>query len=101
MIDKLPLIEDMERARTIAEQARILLRVPDAIILKYQHVFEAACGRLGFVEGEHFIAMRVSVLHAVRGPDGKLPEKFRVELDGMMQHFAGLDAGLADATTEV
>lgn len=53
-------------------RARILLVVPDAVLLKYRSQFEAACRRAGFQIGIDFIACRRAAFHATRRADGVL-----------------------------
>lgn len=70
----LPILRQMHDAETDQERARLLLQCPDAILLKYRSAFEAACLRARFDIGVEFIAWRCVTFHAVRLPDGNLPD---------------------------
>lgn len=71
----LPLLRQMHDAETDQERARLLLQCPDAILLKYRSAFEAACQRARFDAGVQFITWRYAAWHAVRLPDGNLPDQ--------------------------
>lgn len=67
----LPIIREMHDAATDEERAKVLLIVSDAVLMKYRHVFEAACEHAGFECGLEWINVRRAAWHAVRGPDGR------------------------------
>lgn len=66
----LPIIRQMHDAADDRVRARLLLEVPDTILMRHREVFEAACRRAGFDLGLQFIDMRRAGWHAVRGSDG-------------------------------
>lgn len=72
--DKLPIIAQLHNAVDDRERARILLQCPDAVLMKYREVFEAACRRAQFELGEQYIAWRRAGWHAVRNAEGRLPD---------------------------
>lgn len=70
----LPIIEQMHNAEDNRARARILLRCPDMVLIKYREVFDAACRRAGFEAGSDFIELRRSTWHAIRDADGRLDD---------------------------
>lgn len=66
----LPVIRQMLDAENDRERAQILLIVPDAVLMKYRPVFEAACRRARFDAGLTFIDWRRAGWHAVRDANG-------------------------------
>jgi len=74
MIDAMmPILRELYEARDEHVVADCLLRMPDAVVLKYQRPIEASCRRAGFARGAEFVALRVSLMQAVRNSAGGLP----------------------------
>ncbi|QPC87399.1 hypothetical protein GA830_12100 [Mesorhizobium sp. NBSH29] len=72
MDTRLPIIRQMMDADSDRDRAQVLLQVPDAVLMKYRTVFEEACQRSGFAQGQFYIDIRRACWHAVRAPDGLL-----------------------------
>jgi len=92
----LPILRQLHDADGDRARADTLLRMPDSVMLKYHDVIDAACRRAGFETGSKFLAVRVSLLLAVRGGDGQpradlaaLADQFRIA----MAEFAGASHG--------
>ena len=86
----LPIIRQMHDAADDRERALVLLSVSDAVLMKYRHVFEAACRRARFDAGVEFVAWRRAAWHAVRGADGLHK---RAEFEAVRAVFAAFAAG--------
>lgn len=87
-----PIAREIVEASGPARRAAILLRVPDAIVLSHGDVLAAACRSCGFAMGVMFLDQRSAVLHARRGPDGRVPRHFLDTLEiwlGGMAELAG------------
>lgn len=89
---QLPIIRQMLDAESDEARARILLVVPDVILMRHREVFEKACRLVGFELGEEFIAIRRAEWHAVRGPDGRHQRVLFSEARAAFVEFAGVPA---------
>jgi hypothetical protein len=90
---KLPNIAQMHGCNSDRERADVLLRCPDAVLLKYSAVFDDACRRVSFEAGRLFIAGRLAVLHATRNAAGGLPGGLALELETMRAELTAFAAG--------
>lgn len=72
----LPILRQMHNAADDRARARLLLMVPDAILMKYREVFEGACRRARFDMGLEYVSWRRAAWHAVRSEDGRLRDEF-------------------------
>ena len=70
----LPVVSQLLDATDHSARARILLRLPDAILLTGSPELGRACSAAGFELGAQYIANQVIALHAVRTPKGDLPD---------------------------
>jgi len=80
-------------AASAEERARILLRVPDAIMLQMADELQRACDETQFALGRAFVDVRVATLSAMRQPDGELPAARAEESTfyrGLMRSLAGV-----------
>lgn len=69
-----PVARQLREASSHARRAQMLLRLPDALVLeKFDDLVEAA-RESGFAPGLTYLQLRFAALHAVRRPDGSLPE---------------------------
>lgn len=80
---KLPIIDQLHNADTDRQRADVLLRCPDAILLKYSEVFERAAR--DFPDGLAFVQFRVAAMMAVRSEVGGLPGTLALELEELRQ----------------
>jgi hypothetical protein len=83
----LPILRQLHDADGDRARADTLLRMPDSVALKYHAVIEAACRKGDFETGVKFIAVRVTLLLAVRDGNGlpradlvEIVERFRIAL---------------------
>lgn len=60
-----------------ARRAELLLRMPDAVLLADGELIASACRSVGFGPGAQFVEYRLLALHAVRQPNGELPQAHR------------------------
>lgn len=89
----MPIIRQMHDAPDDRARAVILLTVPDAVLMKYREVFEAACRRARFDNGLEFIAWRRAGWNAVREPDGRLKDQFEAVREAFAAYAAGGEIG--------
>ena len=90
-----PIINQLAAAPDNAARALILLQLSDQATLAYPMELSAACGRLGFEDGQLFVALRAALLCATRDQHGLLPEKPAAELEHYRQalsHAAAMGA---------
>jgi hypothetical protein len=69
----LPILRQLHEADGDRARADTLLRMTDAVMMKYHPVIDAACRRAGFEAGSNFVALRVSLCLAVRDSAGLPP----------------------------
>lgn len=85
--------ELIRMAGSAEERARILLRVPDSIMLQMTDELQRACEETQFELGRAFVDVRVAMLCAMREPDGELPAARAEEsifYRGLMRSLAGV-----------
>lgn len=91
MTDKLPLIDQMHNADGDRDRAAVLLRCPDALLLKYESAFLNACRQ--FEAGEQFVLLRTNAMRMTRSEVGGLPGKVALELETLRAELAAYAAG--------
>jgi len=79
----LPMLRQLHDADGDQARADILLRMPDSVVLKYHAIIEKACRRASFEVGLDFLALRISLLLAVRDAEGRPP----LELSGKATEY--------------
>lgn len=88
----LPILRQLHDADGDRSRADTLLRMTDAVMMKYHPGIDAACRRAGFEAGSNFVALRVSLCLAVRDgaglPPSDLADSFERYRAGMAE-FAG------------
>lgn len=88
----LPILRQLHDAEGDRARADTLLRMPDAVMLKYHEVVLAACRRGRFEVGMAFVELRVSICLAVRDEHGRAPSDLAKTLDhyrDVLAEFAG------------
>lgn len=80
-------------ARDHARRAELLLRMPDAVLLADGEAIASACRSVGFGPGAQFVEYRLLALHAVRQPNGELPQAHRACLSIWHRGLAALAGG--------
>lgn len=91
MSDKLPIVDQLHNADGDRGRADILLRCPDALMLKYEAVFLNACRQ--FPAGEHFVLLRTIAMRHVRSAAGGLPGALALELETLRAEMTAYAAG--------
>lgn len=86
----LPIIRQMLDAESDQARARVLLAVPDIVLMRHMPVFTKACHRAGFDLGAFFIDVRRAEWHATRGPDGQIVNQMFAEFRAAFVAFAGV-----------
>lgn len=81
-----PMLRAFHEADGDAERAALLLRVCDAVLVKYREQFDRSCRRVGFEAGLAYIETRMAAYHRNRRPDGAPDEA--PELAAMRRNFA-------------
>jgi len=89
----LPLIRQLHDADGDRARAKLLLAMPDAIVLKYSAVLSAACEAARFAAGGEFISRRVAAMRAVRNADGDLPAHIAEDFGDFRRAFAAFAKG--------
>jgi hypothetical protein len=92
-MNQLPLIREMHDAPDDRARAEILLRLPDAVVLRHAPIFAEACRRARFEDGFVFVELRVAALMATRDAAGLLPARTVQELDALRAALARYCAG--------
>lgn len=69
-----PIIHQLVDAATHQERAAQLLRLSDGLIHAIGPELRLACHQLRFAAGEHFLAVRMAAVLALRDAHGLLPE---------------------------
>lgn len=91
----IPIIRQMLNAASHRERARVLLQLPDSILLKYFEVFAKACVAASFEAGAEFIVLRQAACRATRDENGILPAKIYQALESeraaMIRFACGTD----------
>lgn len=95
MDSMIPIIRQLHDADGDQARARILLIMPDTILLKYAGTIGEACQRAGFDAGCEYVLRRVTLMRAVRGKDGLLPPPLADEFSDFRQAFATFANGRA------
>lgn len=70
----LPILRQMHDADGDRALARLLLAVPDAILLTHQEVVTAICRRRRFEAGERFVLFRITAMRATRDDRGRIAD---------------------------
>lgn len=91
MSDKVAFIDQMHNAADDRGRADILLRCPDAIVLKYESAFLNACRE--FPAGELFVLQRTVAMRHVRSAAGGLPGKLALMLETLRAELTAYAAG--------
>lgn len=84
----LPIIRQLHNAEGNRQRARVLLAMPDTVILKYSGTISSACRKAGFQAGEEYVLRRVVIMRAVRGADGRLPRPVEAEFEEFREAMA-------------
>lgn len=90
-----PIIRQLHCADGDQARARVLLTMPDTILLKYAGTIGDACRRAGFEAGCEYVLRRVTRMRAVRGKDGLLPPVLADDFSDFRQAFATFANGRA------
>ncbi|MBZ9856739.1 hypothetical protein LB566_23385 [Mesorhizobium sp. CA13] len=91
MSNKIPIIDQLHNADGDRDRADVLLRCPDALMLKYETVFLNACKH--FPAGELFVLQRSNAMRMVRSAAGGLPGAIALELETLRAELAAYAAG--------
>lgn len=94
MIDSMiPIIRQLHDADGDAARARVLLAMPDNIIMKYTATIADACEKAKFHAGAEFVLRRAVIMKAVRGKDGLLPQPIADDFDQFRVAMATFASG--------
>lgn len=91
----IPIIRQLHDADGDQARARVLLTMPDTIMLKFAGEVGEACRRAGFEAGCQYVLRRVTLMRAVRGKDGLLPPPLDADFQEFRQAFATFANGRA------
>jgi hypothetical protein len=89
----LPIIRQLHDADGDRARAKVLLAMPDTIILKQAGTVGTACLKAGFQAGAEYVLRRVALMRAVRGADGLLPPPLATDFDEFRGAFAAFANG--------
>lgn len=91
MNDKQPIIQQLHDAADDRARVDLVLRCPDAVLLKFETAFLNAFRH--FEPGEFFVLQRTNAMRAVRSEVGGLPGRLAMELETMRAELAAFAAG--------
>jgi hypothetical protein len=77
----IPIIRQLHDADGDRARARILLVMPDSVLLKFAGTVGDTCARASFQAGAEYVLRRVTLMRAVRGRDGLLPKPLADDFD--------------------
>lgn len=86
--------EQLLGAASAEERARILLRVPDSVVLQRHEALVEACYAVNFMLGAVFLDVKLAALNAVKMADGRLPAPIG-EAIAKYQFLVGAVAGVS------
>ena len=84
----LPLIRQLHDADGDRARARLLLAMPDTMLLKFAGTVDGACRRAGFDAGCQYVHFRIGIMRAVRGADGLPPAEMLQDFETFRAAFA-------------
>mgnify|MGYP001119047857 CR=1 FL=1 len=91
----IPIIRQLHDADGDQARARVLLAMPDTILLKFAGEIGNTCQRSGFEPGCQYVLRRVTLMRATRGKDGLIPPPLSDDFDDFRQAFATFANGRA------
>lgn len=89
----IPIIRQLHDADGDRARARVLLSMPDAILLKYAGTIGEACERVEFAAGAEYVLRRVVIMKATRDADGLLPAPIAADFTTFRVAFASFAQG--------
>jgi hypothetical protein len=89
----LPIIRQLHDADGDQARARVLLSMPDSVLLKYAGTIGDACRNARFDAGAEYVLRRVVIMRAVRGADGLLPRPIAADFDDFRTALAMFAVG--------
>ncbi len=89
----LPIIRQLHDADGDAARARVLLAMPDVLILKYARTLAEACEKSRFHGGAEFVLRRVTAMRATRTAEGLLPAHLADDFEQFRAAFAAFARG--------
>lgn len=95
MDSMIPIIRQLHDADGDQARARVLLAMPDTVLLKYAAAIGEACRRAGFEAGCEFVLRRVTLMRATRGKDGLIPPPLDDDFSDFRSAFATFANGRA------
>lgn len=93
MDSMLPIIRQMHNADGDAARARVLLAMPDVLVLKYAGTLAKACEKARFHGGAEFILRRVTAMRATRTAEGLLPAHIADDFEQFRAAFVAFANG--------
>lgn len=89
----IPIIRQLHEAEGDRARARLLLAMPDVVLLKHAGTIGEACQRCAFQGGGEYVLRRVALMRAVRCGDGLLPAALDRDFNEFRTAFAAFASG--------
>ena len=89
----IPIIRQLHDADGDRERARILLAMPDSVLLKFAGTVGEACRRAGFHAGAEYVLRRVTLMRATRDRQGLIPGALAEDFHAYRHAFAAFASG--------
>jgi hypothetical protein len=89
----LPIIRQLHDAEGDRARARLLLAMPDVVVLKYAKTIALACETARFQGGSEFVLRRVTAMRATRTAEGLLPAHIADDFELFRTAFAAFAHG--------
>jgi len=89
----IPIIRQLHDADGDQARARLLLVMPDSLLLKFAGTIGDACQRAGFHAGAEYVLRRVTLMRATRDRQGRIPAVLADDFDSYRTAFAAFANG--------
>jgi len=88
MDSMIPVIRQLHDADGDRARARVLLSMPDTVLLKYAGTIGEACQKAGFEGGAEYVLRRVTLMRATRDRQGLIPGPLNQDFEEFRAAFA-------------
>lgn len=89
----IPIIRQLHDADGDRARARVLLAMPDSVMLKFAGTVAEACRRAGFEGGSEYVIRRVALMLATRDREGSIPAPLADDFETFRIAFAAFANG--------
>lgn len=89
----IPIIRQFHDANGDRARARILLVMPDSLLMRFAGTIGDACQRASFHAGAEYVLRRVTLMRATRDRQGRIPVVLEDDFDSYRTAFAAFANG--------